>query len=156
MKVSLFLLSKTVLLMLGMGSSVWAHGVEMTYQSKSVIEVQARYSSGNPMVNAQVSVYSPTDPTTAWQTGITDAQGLFSFTPGPDQPGLWEVTIRQAGHGSVMSIPIQNLIPAEDPSDPVQHSTSWKAPLEKGVLAASILWGCVGTALFFSRSKSIS
>jgi nickel transport protein len=133
-----------------------AHGVEITYRSKQVIELEARYSSGNPLVNAQVSVYSPADPVTAWQKGVTDPQGLFSFTPDPSQAGFWEVTVRQAGHGGVVTIPIQ--------SSPVQSSPAqstlldpapiWKDPLEKGVLVASLLWGCVGTALFFSRSKN--
>lgn len=148
---------------IGDGSRVWAHGANITYHTTEAIEIQALYDTGEPLAAAQVTLYAPTDPTTAWLTGITDEQGRFWFRPDPQQPGNWEVTVRQAGHGDILVIPVepQDLTPdrAESSSGSglgfgsgsTDPSLSW---LQKGVMAGSILWGCVGTALFFSRSRS--
>lgn len=109
------------------------------------------------MAEAQVQVYSPEDPQTPVFTGITDEAGQFVFVP--DQPGDWEVSVRQAGHGDIAVIPVDTggiegndtetgVTIAEDFSDSAALN-----PLQRTIIAASVTWGFVGTALFFWRGK---
>lgn len=154
-----------------------AHGAKVTYQTTSTVEVQAAYDSGTPMANAQVNVYTPTDPMTPWKTGVTNEQGIFRFVPDGNQTGYWEVQVRQAGHGGIVSIPIESEIePGIEPgiesgtealsgsalavvpegSSPSSSSNSTigsYSPLQKGIMIGSVIWGLVGTALFFSRRR---
>ncbi|MBF2084212.1 MAG: carboxypeptidase regulatory-like domain-containing protein [Thermoleptolyngbya sp. C42_A2020_037] len=145
-----------------------AHGVDITYQETRAIALEARYDGGQPMSGAQVAVFSPADPQTPWLRGTADESGRFLFAPDPSQPGNWEVQVRQAGHGEILVIPVGGDAVAEagEPASAATSSpeTSSSAisppglrsggglnPIQRFVMAASVIWGCVGTALFFSR-----
>ncbi|HIK46726.1 MAG TPA: carboxypeptidase regulatory-like domain-containing protein, partial [Leptolyngbyaceae cyanobacterium M65_K2018_010] len=78
MRVPLVLLL-TVLGSAGWAASAIAHGVSLQQQTVSSVEVQARYNSGEPMQEAQVTVYAPADPKRPWLQGTTDAAGRFLF-----------------------------------------------------------------------------
>lgn len=133
---------------MGLAERSLAHGVVMQYQTTQAVSVQAKYDSGEPFANAQVTVYAP-DSDAPWSKGTTDNNGLFVFTPDATKPGTWQVKVRSAGHGDVANIPVgetQNLAA-------VSGGTGY-TPLQKGVMAASVVWGCVGTALFFLRRKA--
>lgn len=140
----------------GVAQAAFAHGVKLTQQPTSAIEIQAAYDSGTPMVNAQVNVYAPDNPASPWRVGVTDDQGVFVFVPDPQKSGYWEVQVRQAGHGGVVSIPVgPDLGIGKSTPAPVQSSGSGVYnPLQKGIMLGSVIWGLVGTALFFSRRKS--
>lgn len=133
-----------------------AHGAKIEYRSTQALEVQAAYDSGEPMANAQVTVYSPENPSEPWLTGMTDDQGRFTFTPDPDVTGNWDVQVRQAGHGDMVSIPLEG---TDEPgatlvTAPSSESSGGASPAQKALMAGSVVWGLVGTALFFSsRSK---
>ena len=148
---------------LGWPSAGWTHGARIDYRTQEAIEIQALYDTGEPLAAAQVTIYAPEDPSSAWLTGTTDTQGRFWFRPDPDQPGNWEVTVRQSGHGDIVVIPIEDgdLDVGADPEPGagsegilMGSSAAVLTPLQRGLMAGSILWGCVGTALFFSRSRS--
>ncbi len=150
-------------LVLGMAEMAIAHGVRIQHHITSAVKLQATYDSGEPMAESQVTIYAPNNPETPWKQGLTDPQGEFIFIPEPHQTGNWTVKIRQAGHGQVITIPIEKLIAATQPiSVPVSPATPPSAtssvesysPLQKGVMIGSVFWGCVGTALFFWRSQS--
>ncbi|WP_316788132.1 carboxypeptidase-like regulatory domain-containing protein [Thermoleptolyngbya oregonensis] len=150
-----------------------AHGVDITYQETRAIALEARYDGGQPMSGAQVAVFSPADPQTPWLRGTADESGRFLFAPDPAQPGNWEVQVRQAGHGEILVIPVGGgaAAGAGEPasaatsspetsspetsssaiSPPVSRSGGGLNPIQRFVMAASVIWGCVGTALFFSR-----
>lgn len=130
-------------LALGGSSPALAHGAHLTHRSAG-IEVTATYDGGQPMAGAQVQVYAPADPTTPWAVGTTDDQGRYQFTPDAAQPGTWEVMVRQAGHGDVLAIPV---------GQPEVAPVTSASPLQRGVAAGAVVWGCVGTALFFARGK---
>lgn len=148
-------------------SAAWAHGVKLEYQVTQAIQITAAYDTGEPMDNAQVVVFSPTDPSQPWLTGTTDQQGRFTFTPDSTQPGTWEVQVRQAGHGDILAIPIEGeaATPGSTTSgavDTVTDAPATVAPaasgpsytaLQQGLLVGSVVWGCVGTAFFFARPK---
>ncbi|HIK41244.1 MAG TPA: carboxypeptidase regulatory-like domain-containing protein [Thermoleptolyngbya sp. M55_K2018_002] len=145
-----------------------AHGVDITYQETRAIALEARYDGGQPMSGAQVAVFSPADPQTPWLRGTADESGRFLFAPDPAQPGNWEVQVRQAGHGEILVIPVGGgaAAGAGEPasaatsssetsssaiSPPGSRSGGGLNPIQRFVMAASVIWGCVGTALFFSR-----
>lgn len=139
---------------MGVPGRAIAHGVAIDYRPTPALAVRATYDSGEPMANAQVAVYSPENLSEPWLTGMTDEQGQFTFIPDPDIAGSWDVQVRQAGHGDIISIPLQELDGSR-----VQMANAWGpsarfSPLQKGVMAASVIWGLVGTALFFTgRAK---
>lgn len=159
-----FLLFCTVL---GISPKALAHGANISFQPTQAIEIQAQYDGGTPMDNAQVTVYAPDDPATPWLTGTTDAEGKFTFSPDPTLTGNWDVKVRQAGHGDLISIPIEgnnssgeNANNGSSDNNTVAIATaptmmnSGYTPLQKAVMAVVGVWGCVGTALFFARRKS--
>ncbi|AFY85143.1 hypothetical protein [Oscillatoria acuminata] len=146
-----------------------AHGVEVTHQTLEAVEVQALYDTGDPMSNAQVTVYAPNDPETPWKQGTADQNGRFLFAPDPSLAGNWAVRVRQAGHGGIINVAIAPETPPETavaPPDatevpevaPNSRTLSSPSPsvnpLPTGLAIASGVWGFVGTALFFSRFNS--
>ena len=136
------------MLMLGLvlPTEAYAHGVSIEYTSNVEIEIIARYDTGTPMAGAQVAVYAPGDPSIPWLTGVCDEQGRFSFVPDTSQPGIWDVQVRLAGHGGIIHIPIGEDTTAIDGSGNFSH-------LQIGLMAACVVWGTVGTALYFSRRR---
>lgn len=126
-----------------------AHGANIEYQSTTALKINATYDSGQPMSKAEVSIYSPDNPSTPWLTGSTNESGEFVFIPDPDKIGNWEVKVRQAGHGHIITIPLND----SEISTHQVSSSSLKnyTPMQKGLMIISVGWGFVGTALFFSR-----
>jgi nickel transport protein len=154
----------SLLCVVGWQSRATAHGVAIEYQTTQAYEINAAYDTGEPMANAQVAVFSPNDPAKPWLTGTTDAEGRFVFSP--SAPGNWEVQVRQAGHGDILVIPVEDgatsTATAPTTTDtgnnvgndsvatgPIDSYT----PLQKGLMMGAVIWGCVGTALFFARGK---
>jgi nickel transport protein len=149
------------------GLPVLAHGVVLEHRQVSSVEVLAQFDTGEPMANAQVLVYAPANPNEAWQQGTTDDQGRFSFVPDADQPGSWEVMVRQAGHGAIATIPVSaedeaGATGGGDESAPTATVPATNAgispstnlsPVQRGITIGSVIWGFVGTALFFARGK---
>lgn len=130
-----------------------AHGVEMQYQTTQAVSVQAKYDTGTPLANAQVTVYAP-DSDTPWLKGTTDDKGAFTFTPDLSKPGTWQVKARLAGHGDVLNVPVgEGGISTTSQSAGTASGGAGYTPLQKGVMAASIIWGAIGTALFFLGRK---
>jgi nickel transport protein len=126
-----------------------AHGANIAYQSTKALKINASYDSGQPMSKAEVSIYSPDDPSNPWLTGTTNESGEFIFIPDPDQIGNWEVKVRQAGHGHMITIPVSDSQISTAPAS--SSSPKNYTPMQKGLMIISVGWGCVGTALFFSR-----
>ena len=132
-----------------------AHGADIQYRETSAIAIQAKYDDGTPMANAQVVVYAPSDRATPWLKGTTDAAGNFSFVPDAtaENAGNWDIKVRSSGHGDITTIPIANG-KLTDLADTRLSSAAGYTPSQKIVMAAAVGWGFLGTALFFSRSKS--
>lgn len=133
-----------LMLSLLMPAQALAHGVNIAYSSDVEITIVAKYDSGSPMAGAQVAVYAPDDPTTPWLTGVCDNEGVFSFTPDNSKPGTWDVQVRLAGHGGIIHIPVGE---GSVGSGGV-GGYSW---LQIAIMAACVIWGSVGTALYFRR-----
>ena len=124
------------------GGVAWAHGTTVTVEH--AVTVRVNYETGQPLADAQVSVYSPAKPDMPWTTGMTNASGAFEFTPTSAEPGNWEVVVRNAGHGEVVTIPIGT-------NSGAMASGGTLSSGQKLLLGAALVWGCLGTALFFAR-----
>ena len=148
-----------MLLALAAPENLCAHGAMIDVSQTTGVVIQAGYDTGQPMSEAQVTVYAPDNPATPWKTGQTDADGRFSFVPDPAIPGTWAIQARQAGHGAMGHIRIDS--PRDAPSEPSSHVLSHPetrlpsgvTPWQRALMIGSVVWGCVGTALFFSRRK---
>ncbi len=126
---------------------VQAHGIKIEYAIDTSIKIQAKYDSGQPMAEAQATVYAPDDPSTPWLVGTCDEEGLFSFTPDASIPGTWDIQVRQAGHGDMIHIEIEEGSASSSGSS--GYSTS-----QIIIMSACVIWGIIGTALYFKRRKS--
>lgn len=144
----------SLLCLIGWTSRSSAHGVAIDYQPTPAYAINAAYDTGEPMPNAQVAVFSPDDPANPWLTGTTDAQGQFIFSP--SAPGNWEVQVRQAGHGDIVVIPVGEDVVSVN-RDGAERSVAGAVdrytPLQKSLMIGSVIWGFVGTALFFARGN---
>jgi nickel transport protein len=129
---------------------VLAHGAHITYKETPGIEITALYDQGDPMSNAQVVIYAPADPATAWLKGETDAEGRFTFVPDFNQSGNWDVKVRKAGHGALISIPLEANSPTETTTIDNSPQSDYTV-MQKMLMSISGVWGFIGTALFFSR-----
>ncbi len=124
------------------------HAAIVEAEAIQAVRVEGRFESGEPMAGAQVTVYAPANPAMPWMLGHTDADGVFLFVP-DDQPGRWAVQLRQAGHGGIAYLErtaaaaVLSTAPATTPS-----------PVQKTVMAACVIWGCIGTALYFRRGRA--
>lgn len=146
MNKAIALLVSACLLVMGPAAAAFAHGVDITYGSTSAIQLTARYDTGQPVSGGDVIIYAPNDPTKPWATGKCDDNGVFTFTPDPSLQGTWDVQVRQAGHGGMVHIPVEG--------SAVQAGDTGFTTGQIVIMSASLVWGLVGTALFFSRRKS--
>ncbi len=124
-----------------------AHGVDLTIAPRDGIEVVAAFEGGEPLAEGQVSVFAPGEPAEPWLTGFTDSEGRFFFVPDYTLPGLWEVRVRQAGHGGIIRIEVEDTGVAE------ARGTGFTT-LQKAVMVLAAVWGFIGTALYFRRKAA--
>ena len=134
------------LFILCLSTTAFAHGVKITQQTKTIYELSAAFDTGEKLAGAQVTIFAPDKPSTPWATGVCDQNGHYIFTPDFSKPGNWSVQVRQAGHGGLIHIPISENMAASETS--TGYST-----LQIIVMAVCVIWGLIGTALFFSRKK---
>lgn len=146
----LVLVSLSIGVMFGVSERAIAHGVEIEYQSTQAIQITASFDTGEPMADAQVAVFSPESPSEPWLTGTTNEQGQFVFAPDYAISGNWDVQVRQAGHGDIISVPI-----ADSATTQTSAATGGGfSMLQKVVMVGAVIWGFVGTALYFMPRKS--
>lgn len=138
-----------LLIMIFQAQEVMAHGVELEYHESNAIEIIARYDTGEPMAEAQVAVFAPGSPAEPWLTGLSDESGRFYFVPDPQMPGLWEVQVRQAGHGGLIRVEVGETGENGDTPPAVGGFTF----AQRMLMTAAVTWGLIGTALFFSRRR---
>jgi len=128
--------------------AVHAHGVVAGYAKRTGIEITAGYDTGRPMSGGRVSVFAPDNPATPWLTATLDENGRFRFVPDPAVQGTWTVQVRQEGHGAMIHIPTGDFAIEEQQTGPASFGL-----LQRIVAAACVVWGSIGTALYFSRRK---
>ena len=87
------------------------HGVEVhdvtDRAEASVRSVQFGYSTGEPMMYAQVRLYAPSQPDMEVMQGTSDRNGLFCFIP--DEAGEWRIEAEDGmGHKGTVAINVAN------------------------------------------------
>ena len=154
---------------LSLPTKILAHGTKISYENTEAIVIKAAYNTGEPIGKAQISVYAPDNPSQPWLTGTTDSKGRFLFQPDSTKSGNWEVKVRHLGHGGVVKVPVttaqpketQQIQPTASPNSStpeqvvrVPESDSLEyTPVQRGLMIASVIWGFVGTTLFFLNRK---
>jgi nickel transport protein len=136
----------TLALLLVLTVPAYAHGAKIEYTIGITVEIIAAYDTGEPMAGAQVTIYAPDNPSKSWLTGVCDDEGHFSFTPDTTKTGIWDIQVRQAGHGDIVHIPIG--------TESTGNSGSGTTSLQIALMAVCVVWGCIGTALYFSRRRA--
>ncbi|MGB7487272.1 MAG: carboxypeptidase regulatory-like domain-containing protein [Phormidesmis sp.] len=137
-----------------------AHGA-VVEATQTAVAIKATFDNGEPMAAAQVLIYAPSDPQTPWTKGQTDEKGYFVFDPAEQDAGQdaaptagqWEVTVRQAGHGGTTTFAVGDAVGSAgsvSTSSALPGNPS-AAPMQRWISMAAVIWGFVGTALFFSR-----
>lgn len=124
-------------------STTWAHGASIEVIENSSYNIYGTYADGLPMSGAQVTIFAPDDEKTAYITDFCDQEGLYSFTPDPSISGKWYVQIRQSGHGANIYIDTE--------SNSTESSSNSFSIVQIIVMVGSVVWGCIGTALYFKR-----
>ncbi len=128
-----------------------AHGVEIEHRSGEAVEVEAAFDNGEIMDDAQVTIYAPDEPSEPWETGSTDEEGRYVFMPDTSIPGTWDVQVREAGHGALVNVDVDE---GAVSSEVGQSGGSGYDTLQLVLMGAAGIWGFVGTALFFMRRGS--
>ncbi|MDE5069942.1 MAG: carboxypeptidase-like regulatory domain-containing protein [Trichodesmium sp. St16_bin4-tuft] len=153
-----FVIPLIFLSLLSLEGKASPHGVKIQHQITKAIKINAVYDSGNPLSNASVTVYAPNFPNKPWLQGMTDEEGNFIFAPDHYQPGSWEIKVRQAGHGNLVSVPFQVDKLENYPRKNISKSSYYLAsttrdynPIQRGLMIGCVIWGFVGTSLFFWR-----
>ena len=87
-----------------------AHMVETDYllSSDNGLAIDVNFSSGEPLADAPVKIYSPNNPDEPWMEGRTDENGEFAFKPDSKMNGEWTVEIGEYSHADYLSVPVES------------------------------------------------
>jgi nickel transport protein len=90
-----------------------AHGVVWRQgPSDRTVSLSFIYSDQTPMMYSKVRLFSPADPEVPYQSGATDKNGGFAFTP--DVPGIWKFEAND-GQGHLASGELEAVLPLAAP-----------------------------------------
>ncbi|NJK33572.1 MAG: hypothetical protein HC919_00715 [Oscillatoriales cyanobacterium SM2_2_1] len=147
---------------------VSAHAVQLQHRTTRAIAITARHGD-EPLSGGQIVIFSPQNKSTPWQRGILNAKGNYVFVPDWEMSGTWEIRVAQGGHGGVLTIPISDapaapptpaipevglpVPPVAPPPEVIQPPADF-SPIQRTVMIGSVVWGLVGTALFFARGNA--
>ncbi len=131
--------------MVNLSGTAMAHGVVFEYHSSMTYIITGNYDDGTPLSEAQVTVYAPDDPKNAWKTGSSDDEGKYFFTPDISKPGIWTIQFRKAGHGGTVNIEVGE--------ESAVSSSSAYSSAQMAIMAIAVIWGLIGTALYFKKEK---
>ncbi len=118
-------------------SVLTAHGVETVRVQTGIVGLRAFYDDGSPLAYVDVTVFSPEDKETEFQSGLADKNGVFTFRP--DQDGTWTIIFDDGlGHGTKQEI---NITAAQVVPEEGEHVTPrW----QKIVVGLSLIFGMTG------------
>ena len=122
----------------------FGHGTRYEILNSRTMGIKATFDSGDPIALATVLIFAPQE-TKPCRTTQTDSAGIFYFTP--DRPGGWVLQVREkGGHGMRINLDIDDsLFTTGD------NKSGSATSLQKILMALCVVWGCVGTALYFKK-----
>ncbi|MEB3232798.1 MAG: carboxypeptidase regulatory-like domain-containing protein [Leptolyngbyaceae bacterium] len=121
---------------LGLGQTASAHMIETNYNLlDQALEFTSTFSTGEPVPEADVSIYAPNNLEEPWLELTTDENGRFSFTPDQSIPGEWEIHIEKGiGHQDFWTVPVNatgidfdNIVMDADNHSTVANQNNWAA-----------------------------
>ena len=123
---------------------LYAHGTKYEIYKDGVVGVKVMFHSGNPMIKARALIFRPGEAEFCNEL-TSDRNGIICFAP--DKPGLWIIQVRdKTGHGMRINLKVDESMTA---SPKQQGAVTGLSLLQKIVMTACLLWGLVGTALYF-------
>ncbi len=129
-----------------------AHAVHGELKSRAAIEIRAVYDGGEPMSYAAVEITRKGEDL-PFQTGRTDRNGCFAFTP--DKPGTWQIVVKD-GMGHRLSVnreidKIHALAENTASLNPAEQGekTGSLSRLEKALAGIAIIFGLSGLAFWW-------
>ncbi len=126
---------------------VFGHGARVIWRMQGdSIHVSASFDDGQPLVRAQVTVFSGAAPSVPYIVGMTDENGEFSFLPDEEESLNWDVQVRSAGHGDIVHISL-----TEDSA--ADNEQGRFTTLQIVLMSVCVVWGFIGTAFFFSAKR---
>ena len=126
---------------------VYGHGAWVTWEILGdSIHISASFDNGQPLGLAQVTVFSGAAPSVPYLAGMTDENGEFSFLPDKEESLSWDIQVRKAGHGDIVSVSL-----SEDSI--VDNEQSRFTTLQIVLMSTCVVWGFVGTAFFFASKR---
>jgi nickel transport protein len=142
------LFSFLALLLVLISPPVFAHGTEYEILSDGVTGIRAAFESGEAMADARVLVFAPGETKVTCEKK-TDRNGIVCFAP--DRAGLWILQVRDSsGHGMRVNLEVnEDMLLAEQTDSGGYRLTS----PQKTIMALCVVWGFVGTALFFRKNR---
>lgn len=135
------------LIILNITASAFSHGTKYEIVKTGRIGIKAMYDSGEAISNADVLVFPPRE-TSASVTEKADSAGVFYFTP--DRAGTWTFQVRDGtGHGMRINLDIDESLIIVGETVP----GSGLSIAQKILMALCVVWGSIGTALYFKGKK---
>jgi nickel transport protein len=121
-----------------------AHGTGYRQSEKRPISLEFYYSTGETMSYLEAKVFSPGDEKFAFQSGRTDEDGRFAFTP--NAAGRWRVVVRDGeGHLAEAAVDVTDFSSAADDGS---FAVTPKAAVPEGV--ELVVRAALGVSLLFN------
>lgn len=127
-----------------------AHGLltDVRLMAPSVV-IKTLFSEAQPVADATVTIFSPSAPEVAWQTGRTDRTGSFAFLP--DVAGGWIFLVDdQKGHAKKLTITVpadfiaEAELPAVNAANKSGQLTSRRERLYQTITGLALIFGITG------------
>lgn len=128
--------------------SIFAHGTKYEILQDKIIGIKAMLDTGDPIAHAKVLIFAPEDSKVTHTTN-TDSNGVFYFTP--DKAGIWTLQVRaKGGHGMRINLTVDESMQLAGNHKGIHSGTTY---FQKVIMAICVVWGCIGTALYFRRKE---
>ena len=126
--------------------TLFAHGLVYDIKMAKTLIIKVAYNDGEPMSYSDVKIFSPDSTKEEYQNVTTDKNGQFAFVP--DISGEWKSLINDGmGHALSKKVVVKEGMEIES------HQHHGLEHWQKLIIAISIAWGLIGTALYFRRDK---
>ena len=141
-------------------NAVFAHGVGYRESAVRPISLEFYYSTGETMSYLEAKVYSPKDEKFAYQSGRTDEDGRFAFTPNAE--GQWRIQVKdEEGHAVEAKIDVTREYLNPQTGTNENSSTVVVAPsgpegkelYVRAALGVSVLFNIAAAMLVFRRGR---
>lgn len=136
-----------IILFLVSGFFLYGHGTRYEIITGEIVGVKAMFDDGTPMAKAPVLVFPPGESEASLRL-MTDKQGIVCFYA--ETPGTWILQVRDSGgHGMRINYEAH----AGDTSSGESAGGGDFSPVQKWIMGIAVLWGFVGTALYFKQRR---